>query len=81
MISHLILRVVIRVTLHLFRVAIRILLHLDFSQVAISGESNNWHLGTFRKGLFRTCGMYCLNAIGFVQTLLKVLSGNPSAEN
>ena len=25
--------------------------------------------------------MYCLNAIGFVQSLLKVLSGYPSAEN
>ena len=72
---------VIRVTLHVFRVAIRMLLHLDFCQVVISGESNNWHLGAFRRGVFRTCGMYCLNAIGFIQTLLKVLSGYPSAEN
>ena len=42
------------------------LLHLDFCQVVISGESNNWHLGAFRRGVFRTCGMYCLNAIGFI---------------
>ena len=46
----------------------------------ISGESNNWRQGVFSKGVFRVSRVYCLNAIGFVQNLLKVLSGYPSAE-
>ena len=30
-----------------------------------SGESNNWQLDMFRRGLFRTCGMFLLNVILF----------------
>ena len=52
-----------------------------FDQKVISGESNNWRQGIFSKGVFRVSRVYCLNAIGFVQSLLKVLSGYPSAEN
>ena len=28
-----------------------------------NGESNSWHLGMFKKGLFRTCGMFLLKVI------------------